>query len=371
MGLPVLFKEISTDLNLSLVSIGTIWGMDPLAGIFVSLPGGLLADRFGVKRTLTLLCLLAAFFCALRGFSTNFTSMAATMFLFGLMAAMVPTIVFKTTVVWFNGKHLALANALINIAGYVGSMIATMLCATVLSPVLGGWRNVLFVLAIPSFVLFVMWLTTGKEPPASDKAHSLYRPPFRQAIMHVVRLKEVWVLGLIQACVLGANMGMGGYLPLYLRGIGWSTVGADLAITVLSGSTLIGTIPMVLLAGRLKSPKMIIFFSVIIQIIGLALQPFVSGVWIYVLIVVTSFLRSGALALFNTMLYQIKEVGSEYGGTALGLAQALSMAVAFAAPPLGNSFSSISAGAPFLFWAVLPTLSLPLFLLLRQRKATV
>jgi MFS family permease len=72
MGLPVLFKEISSNLNLSLVSIGTIWGMDPLAGIFVSLPGGLLADRFGVKRTLTLVCILAAVFCALRGFSTNF-----------------------------------------------------------------------------------------------------------------------------------------------------------------------------------------------------------------------------------------------------------------------------------------------------------
>ena len=32
MCLPVLFNEISADLGLSLVSIGTIWGLDPLAG---------------------------------------------------------------------------------------------------------------------------------------------------------------------------------------------------------------------------------------------------------------------------------------------------------------------------------------------------
>ena len=52
MCLPVLFKEISTDLDLSLVSIGTIWGMDPLAGIFTGPARRAARDRFGIKRTL-------------------------------------------------------------------------------------------------------------------------------------------------------------------------------------------------------------------------------------------------------------------------------------------------------------------------------
>ena len=44
MCMPVLFKEISEDIGLSLVEIGTIWGMDPLAGVFIALPGGLIAE---------------------------------------------------------------------------------------------------------------------------------------------------------------------------------------------------------------------------------------------------------------------------------------------------------------------------------------
>jgi sugar phosphate permease len=368
MGLPVLFKEISSSLNLSLVSIGTIWGMDPLAGIFVSLPGGLLADRFGVKRTLTLVCILAAVFCALRGFSANFTSMAATMFLFGLMAAMSPTITFKTTIVWFSGKYLYLANALINIAGYVGSMMATMLSATVLSPWLGGWRNVLFVLAIPALVLGILWLTTGKEPSAKEQPDSRSSVPFRQAISRIIRLKEVWILGLIQAFFLGANMGLSGYLPLYLRNIGWTPVQADLAITIVSAATMIGTIPMVLLSTRVKSPRIVLIFSIIMSVTGLALLPFVNGSGVYVLLVLTSFLRSGALAIFNTEIYQIKGVGRAYGGTALGLAQTISMVFAFAAPPIGNSLTVFSPGTPFIFWAILPAVSLPLFLLIREQN---
>jgi predicted MFS family arabinose efflux permease len=368
MGLPVLFKEISASLNLSLVSIGTVWGMDPLAGIFVSLLGGLLVDRFGIKRTLTVACILAALFCALRGFSSNFMSMAATMFLFGLMAAMVPTVTFKTTIVWFSGKNLALANVLINIAGAVGSMLATMLSATVLSPWLGGWRNVLFVLAIPAAILGILWLTTGKEPVTDKRPDSQDRVSFLEAISRVAHLKEIWIIGLIEAAFMGATMGMSGYLPLYLRNIGWAPARADLAITIISAAIMIGAVPMIIVSNRLKAPRGVLFFSIAVLAAGLAIQPFISRneAGVYVLLALTSFLRSGAIALFNTLIYQIKGVGSDFGGTALGLAQAMAMVFAFAAPPLGNSLSNIDPGAPFIFWAVLPALSLPLFLLLKK-----
>jgi MFS family permease len=106
--MPVLFPEIATELGLSMVAIGTIWGMDPLAGVFLGLPGGLLADRFGVKRMLTVVCIMAGMLGALRGFSVDFLSMAAFMFLFGLMAAVTPSIVPKVTAVWFTGRRLVL-----------------------------------------------------------------------------------------------------------------------------------------------------------------------------------------------------------------------------------------------------------------------
>ena len=47
--MPVLFKEISEDLGLSLVQIGTVWGIGSLAGVFVSLISGLIGDRFGMR----------------------------------------------------------------------------------------------------------------------------------------------------------------------------------------------------------------------------------------------------------------------------------------------------------------------------------
>ena len=111
--MPVLFTEISKDLGLNATKIGVIWGMDPLAGVFVGLPAGLLADRFGIKKTLTILCILAGIFGVIRGFSTSFLTLSATMFLFGLMSAAAPAIIPKVTAEWFNDKRLALSNALL------------------------------------------------------------------------------------------------------------------------------------------------------------------------------------------------------------------------------------------------------------------
>ena len=55
--------------------------------------------------------------------------------------------------------------------------------------------------------------------------------PFRQALTRVLRLKDVWIYGLISLSLWGATISLNGYLPLYLRNIGWTTVGADGAIT--------------------------------------------------------------------------------------------------------------------------------------------
>lgn len=55
----VLFAEVIRDLGLNLVQVGTVWGSVSIGGIFVMLFSGLLGDRFGSKRMVTIASLLA------------------------------------------------------------------------------------------------------------------------------------------------------------------------------------------------------------------------------------------------------------------------------------------------------------------------
>ena len=348
MALPVLFKEISTDLHLSTVSLGAIWGMDPLAGIFVGLPGGLLVDRFGVKRTLTVISILGGIFCAVRGLSTNFLTMAASMFLFGAMAAMLPSIVPKAAAVWFDRRQMGLTNGLINVSGSVGSIAATMTSATILSPSLGGWRNVLFVLGAPMIVIGLLWLFTAREPDKNERQTvSTRRVPFREAISRVTHSKEVWILALISMLLWGANTGFGGYFPLYLRNIGWTTTEADSAFTAYNGAFLAGAIPMVLLANRLRAYKGMLFFSLAVTMVMFALVPLVSGASVWVLIIAGNFLRSSTFAVTNILIFDIAGIGNAYGGTAMGMASSIGMIGGFFAPPVGNSLDAPWPGSAF------------------------
>ena len=70
-SMPVLFKEISDDLGLDLVQIGFIWGIANLAGIFVSIIGGVISDRFELRRLLCVLSILVGITGAMRGLSGN------------------------------------------------------------------------------------------------------------------------------------------------------------------------------------------------------------------------------------------------------------------------------------------------------------
>jgi cyanate permease len=368
MCLPVLFEEISFKLGLSLVSIGTIWGLDPLAGVFVALPAGMLADRFGIKRTLTVVCLLAGIISSLRGLSFNFSTLAATTFIFGFLSAMTPSIAPKVTAVWFSGRYLGLTNALLQVASSVGAMAAALTSATLLSPWLGGWQHVIFFWGAPALILGILWLITGREPGPHERQTIGQRVPLKEALRHVTRIKEVWLIGIIGATFFGANMGLNGYLPLYLREMGWSNTAADSAMTVVLATSLIGVIPMVLLANWLKSQKGIFLFSMVCMTVSLFLMPLAGGSpkYIWPLLIISGVLRSGFPALMNTLTFEIRGVGGTYGGTAIGLASTIGMAGACFSPPLGNSLAAFNAGMPFVFWGALSALGFPAFLIFRS-----
>jgi len=359
MCMPVLFEEISKDLKLNLVQIGAVWGMVPLAGMFVVLIGGLLGDRFGTKRVLSAGCLLAGLAGALRGLSGNFISLAATLFLFGLLSAMIPPVVHKTCGVWFSGRHLGLANGIVSMGMAVGFTVGAMISATVLSPLLGGWRNVMFLYGAISVVISVLWLLTRSEPnqiePSTDSASTV---PLRQALSRVVRIRDMWLLGFILVGQSGCVQGMLGYLPLHLREIGWTGASADGALAAFHATSMVGVIPMVLLSDRLGSRKAALFAATLMTAVGVGLLSVADGATVWASVIIAGIVRDGFMAVLMTTIIEIDGVGAAYAGTAMGLVLTLARLIAFLSPPIGNSLADINLGLPFVFWAALAAVAL-------------
>ncbi|MBN1218126.1 MAG: MFS transporter [Anaerolineae bacterium] len=354
MCLPVLFKEISNDLNLSLVQIGIIWGIGALPGIFIGLIGGPIGDRFGTRRTLTVACVLVGTAGALRGFADSFVSLGATIVLFGLLSPVVPINVHKTCGVWFPKRQLGLANGVVAMGMALGFMAGSLMSATVLSPWLGGWRNVLLFYGIISMAVSIPWYLSRPAPgDRKSTADESDTRSFRRTVPHIIGIKNVWLLGLTGIGISGCVQGTLGYLPLYLRGIGWPEASADGTLATFHALSMIGAIPLALWSDRFGSRKKVLMIAALMIITGSGLLSMAEGMMVWVAVIIAGWVRDGFMAIFMTMIIETRGVGATFAGTALGLVMVLLGLGNLIAPPLSNSLAAVVPGLPFVFWATL------------------
>jgi MFS family permease len=361
MCMPVLFEEISEDLGLNLVEVGTIWGLSGLAGLFTAFAWGLFGDRYGTRLTLGLACILQGIAAALRGISGGFTSLAIYMFAFGFFSVPLAFTTHKAAGEWFSVRQLGLANSVIAMGMGVGTTLGSMISATVLSPLLGGWRNTMFVYGAIAIVVGFLWLQARRSPSLDAAALSTKKIAFRQGLSHLIRLKPVWLFALSQMLLIACHNGFIGYLPLHLLKSGWTTVNADGALAAFCAASAVGVIPLAWLSDRIGLRKVIIYPILVITIIGVGLLSVFGGAVVWPIVIVTGFVREGLAAIMITMVMEIEGVGAAYAATALGLSGTFMAAGSFFSPPVGNRLALINPGFAFIFWSALAAIGTVIF----------
>ena len=368
MSLPVLFDEISADLGLSLVQVGWIWGVGSVLGILVGLIGGPVGDRFGPRRTLAIACLFIGIADAARGLSNGFAMLAFTMLITGFAQWSIPMYVHKTCGVWFPKEQLGMANGVVSVGMALGFLLGSLLAATVFSPLFGGWRNVLFVYGAVA-ILFGMFWRFSQENARDEGQQSNQRITYREAIGHVMRLRNVWLLCIATAGVSGCVNGMMGFLPLYLRDLGWKPAIADSTLASFHAASMLFAIPIALLSDRVGSRRGVLMAAALLIGTGTGLLGFASGVLISVAVVIAGIARDGFMAITMTAIIEVKGIGARFAGSATGLNMSVMGIAGVFAPPVGNWLAKFGSGLPFLFWASLVFLGFVAYFFLRLPAA--
>ena len=362
MGMSVLAKEIAQDLKLTLVQVGIIWGIGSLPGILTGLLGGAIGDLLGPKRILIVASLLAGLVGAARGLAPDFLSLMVVVVLLGALVPFVTMNGFKTCGMWFPSQQLGLANGLISMGMAFGFLLGALLSASFLSPWLGGWRNVLIFYGLAGAVLSIPWFFT-REPQARTAVSGGQGHSIRAAVVSVARLKNIWLLGLAFFGVGGCIQGLLGYLPLYLRTIGWPGLQADGTLSAFHTASMLCVMPIALWSDRLVSRKWLLLGTGTMVALGTGLLSVVGGGLIWGTVILAGFVRDAFMAIFLTMTIETRGVGPTYAGTATGFVVAIGGIGSFLAPPIGNSLESLSPAAPFVFWSALAFLGLICILL--------
>ncbi|MFN8371271.1 MAG: MFS transporter [Anaerolineae bacterium] len=369
MSLPPLFATIGQDLGLSLVQIGVIWGSVSFTGIFFALIGGTLGDRFGTRTTLFVTCLLTGVFGITRGLTVDFTTLLISALLFGIFQAVIPVLLFKVANQWFPSHQLGMASGVIS-AGFAGGLtLGPLLSTSVILPVLGGWRQVLMFYGCVAIAMSFVWLVVHPLEQQSKAAHEP-RVSFLDSLRYVMSLRNLWILGIgglgINACI----QGFSGYLPTYLKNIGWENLDADRALSAFFVTSLTAVIPLSILSDRLRLRRTFLIFAALVLSVGIGLLSIVDGVTIVLLIAATGFVFDSFMAILNASVLEVEGVSHVYAGTAIGFATMIRNLGGTFSPPVGNSLASISLNAPFLFWGGMGLFAVAMFAFVLKPKTS-
>ena len=365
MSLPVMFDEISADLDLNLVQVGWIWGLGSVMGIVVGLIGGPVGDRFGPRRTLAVACLLIGVAGAARGLSNGFAMLAMTMLITGFALWLIPMNVHKTCGIWFPKAQLGMANGVVSVGMALGFLSGSLLAATVFSPLWGGWRNVLFVYGAIAVLFGIFWWFSA-ENTWDENRRINQTITYRKAIMQVMRLRNLWAICIATAGVSGCVNGLLGFLPLYLRDLGWEPAAADGTLASFHAASMLFAIPIALLSDRIGSRRGVLITAMLMIGIGTGLLGIAGGSFIWLAVLLAGITRDGFMATSMTAIIEVKGVGPRFAGSAAGMAMSAMGASNVLAPPLGNWLAKFGAGLPFMFWASLVFLGIVAYLCLAQ-----
>jgi nitrate/nitrite transporter NarK len=370
--MPVLFTAASRELDLSLGQIGLLWSMLPIGSALVALSGGMLGDRLGFTKTIGIGCFVIAIASGLRGLSTDLTTLTLFMLFCGASIALVFPNVQRIAGVFFPSHQVGLATG-ITISGFaIGGALTTALSATVIMPLVGSWRNVLFLYSGLCVLIGIAWLLIMRQAPehafSSEQPTTIIRSTFRRSITAVFGIKDMWLLAIGNLGIVGSFISLNGYLPVYLEKIGLDKSLGDTMSSTLFIASIVGAIAVPAIAGKIGGLKVIMIICATATSIAILLLSVANNALFWVLIPMAGALTQGVGTLVITHAIQIKRIGSEYAGTAVGLIGSLANMGGFILPMIGGKLADVNQTWPFFLWAFMSLSSTACFVFLGKTR---
>ena len=176
-SIPPILPFIHSELHLTYTQSGLLMSLFSLPGIFVSLLGGFLSDRYGIRPLGTGCFLLMIGGTLLVGLGMDLQTLELGRVVAGVGASTLSVFLPRLLTQWFKGKELGLAMGIYNTGVPLGSLICFGLFGKLGS--LCGWRLPILLTDIYLIIIFILFLTLCRLPPSpeirEDKPLNIYK----------------------------------------------------------------------------------------------------------------------------------------------------------------------------------------------------
>jgi MFS family permease len=277
-SIPPILPLIVSELHLTYAQSGLLMSLFALPGIFVSILGGFLADRYGM-RSLGIGCfLLMIGGTLLVGLGINLQVLGTGRIIAGVGAFTLSVFLPKLLSQWFKERELGLAMGIFNTGVPLGSVVCFGLFGKMGS--LWGWRVPILLTGIYLLFTFILFLILYRLPPlekkGGNKSLSIYKS-----------LKEIgypiWLVGFSWLWFNAAFVSFATFTPNFFIQKGYTIEQSGFFIGIPLLGSLLFSAPIGYLVDRLKHQEWFIGVGAVALAISILFFNFSSSFLLLVL----------------------------------------------------------------------------------------
>ncbi len=352
-SLSILMPDISEELGLTVAQVGFVWGIGSFPAMISGLFAGALGDRLGLKRIAIIACFMIGLARVLQGLAPSYTGLILSIVLAGLAGPFLMNNMIKVIALWFTEDERSMSTGLFSVGMAIGFLVGSMLSGTVLAPWLGSWRYVFVLLGALSFLLILPWSFSQPQPPretGSSSDETSDTQSIFTGLLHVIKIPEMWFIGLSGLFISGSIYALLGYLPLHLEALEWESTIADSAVALIYLVGMIAVLPISFWAEKAGKQKLFMIILACITITGFAVLSFARGSLVWIGIILIGLVRDAYMSISTGVMLRSKGLNFDHLGSASSFRMILTLFGFLFAPMIGNRLAGFSPNAPFLFW---------------------
>ena len=342
-SMPPLFKEISEQIPLTKAQMGMIMGMLTIPALVASPIGGGISDKVGSRWAFGVSILIVAAGGIARAFVNDPYGLTACMFIMGTGLAVTGPNLPKALGMWFPPKEYAMANGICMISMPLALTLAMGTAAGVLSPLFGGWRNVIIFIGILTGILGILWMIVYRERVVETAAQKKAKPSIIQNFKTVMNIKDFWWAAFVYAASMLGIMSLFTLLPNSLAERGLSAAKAGALVAIMTGTNAVFKVVGGTLSDRTGKRKIFLFLSNFIlglaTILGLS---YMTGTPLIIALVIAGGAMGSIAPIFMVFLVEIKGIGPALAGTSVGLIFMLGNVFGFVGPVVSGKLMDVT-----------------------------